>query len=237
MCGRYVKKTPDITIEDDMALQALFEQGHVPRYNIAPSQQAMVITSEEPRHLQKMRWGLVPAWADDMRIGNKMINARAETIDSKPAFRAAFKARRCLVPCDGFYEWKQTPTGKIPLYIHAADGDFMTFAGLWEEWKDAEGKVLRTFAVITTTPNTLMAGIHDRMPVIISPEDRERWLAMGTSRAELLGLLRPCADGVLEAHRVSTRVNSPLNEGEELILPVGEGDGGGFEIGGQGSLF
>lgn len=218
MCGRYTLKLPlvDLANQLDVDLPGFtFE----PRYNIAPTQRLPILTWEDGQVLALHRWGLIPFWAKNPSIGNKMINARGETIDSKPAFRAAFAKRRCLVPASGFYEWKKSPTGKIPQHIHNADQSLLTFAGLWESWKDGEDKEIRSFTIITVTPNTIMAPIHNRMPAIILPEDRERWLSPDLSSEAALALLRPYPDGMLATDPVSTLVNSPRNEGPELLNP------------------
>lgn len=218
MCGRYT-----ITLDLDTILAQLNLElpdfGFEARFNIAPTQRLPVITSDDPHGLQLFKWGLVPFWAKNPAIGNKMINARGETVDSKPAFRSAFKSRRCLAIADGFYEWKKSPTGKIPHHIHLKSREAFTIAGLWESWEDPEGKPLRTFTLITTTPNALMADIHDRMPVIIGPQDRALWLDPEASPEALKALIKPLEDGLLEADPVSTKVNSPRNEGPELLSP------------------
>ncbi len=218
MCGRYTLKMPIALVAEELDLdRPEFEVS--PRYNIAPTQRLPVLTQEQPRHLQLMRWGLVPSWAKDPAVGNKMINARAETLAEKPAFREALKERRCLIPADGFYEWQQTGFGKLPQHIHLIAGGLFTIAGLWESWRDGEGRELRTFTLITTTPNDLMATIHDRMPVIIPPAMRNIWLDPATTAAEIEALLVPLPDGLLEAKTVSDLVNSPRNDGPELLEP------------------
>jgi putative SOS response-associated peptidase YedK len=214
MCGRYTIALPAIDIAallDLLTPDFDFE----PRYNAAPTQRLPVVSNDAPRRLQSYRWGLVPAWAKDPSIGNKLINARAETLAEKPAFRTALAQRRCLVPATGFYEWKSGPLGKVPQHIRLASGGLMTFAGLWESWKDGEGREIRSFALITTTPNALMAPIHDRMPVVIAPEDRERWLQGGAAT----DLLRPCPDAWLVAIAVGSGVNSPRQDGPWLLDP------------------
>ena len=216
MCGRYTLKMPLLEVAAELGLDHP-EFALEPRYNIAPTQRLPIVTGEMPRRLQLMRWGLVPAWAKDPSIGNKLINARAETLSEKPAFRKALEMRRCLVVADGFYEWKATPYGKSPQHIHLQTNGLLTFGGLWESWRDAEGKELRTFTIITTTPNTLMAEIHDRMPVIVPPEFREKWLDLRTPMAEIDALLVPLADGLLTAETVGNQVNSPRNEGPGLL--------------------
>ncbi len=216
MCGRYT-----ITYNIDQLVNELdlpmpdFE--FEPRYNIAPSQWVPIISSESPGQLRLHRWGLIPSWAKDPKIGYKMINARGETLVEKPSFRTAFRRRRCLIPATGFYEWQQTATGRQPMYIRLISGRIMTFAGLWEVWKDAEGRELRTFTIVTTAPNALIAPIHNRMPVIIPPDLRAKWLNIDCPVENVQQLIRPCEDELLVADRVSSRVNSPHNEGPELL--------------------
>jgi len=222
MCGRF-----SLTIQEDQ-LEKLFDvtldrSMYVPRYNGAPGQQMLVITMQERREAQWMRWGLVPSWAADIRIGNKMINARSETVDSKPAFRQAFRLRRCLVPADGFFEWKKNGR-KTPYRILMKDHLAFAMAGIWEEWKDAEGHQLHTFSILTTRPNMMMQEIHDRMPVIVDPKDYGLWLDTSVQDpAPLLPLLRPFQGDLLVAEPVGTRVNSPANDDAACIAPLNEG--------------
>jgi putative SOS response-associated peptidase YedK len=218
MCGRYSLSLPAATLAELLTLD-LPEVEMEPRYNMAPSQRLPVVTDAEPNRLQWMRWGLIPSWAKDPSIGHKLINARSETLAEKPAFRYSFSKQRCLVPADGFYEWKPGPLGKTPYHIHLQDRSLMTFAGLWETWKDAEGREIMSFNIVTVEPNALMAPIHDRMPAIILPKDRKTWLDPATSQTELMGLLKPYSLGDLQADAVGNRVNSPLNEGPELWNP------------------
>ncbi len=193
-----------------------------PRYNIAPTQTTPVITRNSPNRAEEMRWGLVPFWAKDLSIGNKMINARAETIAEKPAFRKALAARRCLVPASGFYEWQREAGGKIPHYIFLRDTDSFAFAGLYELWKDGDGNLLKTYTIITTTPNELMESIHNRMPVILSREDEDLWLDKEADIPAIQALLRPYPAKLMDAYVVSKAVNSPMHEGESLIEPSAE---------------
>jgi len=216
MCGRYTitQNIEEVLAELDLLLPDFeFE----PRYNIAPSQRVPVVSSDAPQNLQLYKWGLVPSWAKDVKIGHKMINARGETVAEKPSFRGAIRQRRCLIPADGFYEWQKSSTGKQPMYIHRKDRKLMTFAGLWESWRDAEERELRTFTIITTAPNTLMAPIHDRMPVIIPSALRKHWLDVQSPLDQAMAMIQPLEDGILEADRVSTQVNSPRNEGPSLL--------------------
>lgn len=218
MCGRYTLKMPIAAVAEELGLDKPEFQIE-PRYNIAPTQRLPVVTGEQPRRLQLLRWGLIPSWAKDPSIGNKLINARAETLSEKPAFRQALQQRRCLVVADGFYEWKATNLGKQPQHIHFIDGNLITFGGLWESWRDAEAREIRSFTIITTTPNRSMSEIHDRMPVIIPPEARARWLDPTTPLSEIQSLMVPLPDGYLQADTVGTLVNSPRHEGPALLEP------------------
>jgi putative SOS response-associated peptidase YedK len=185
-----------------------------PRYNIAPTQQVLAIRARNGvRELVELRWGLVPAWADDPKIGNRLINARADTISTKPAFRKAFERRRCLILADGFYEWR--PNGKVkqPYFVHRPDDQPFAFAGLWEWWK-GNGLEIASCTIITTEANETMRPLHDRMPVILASQDYDRWLESETA---VDALLRPAPDELLELYPVSTQVNKPANESPELI--------------------
>jgi putative SOS response-associated peptidase YedK len=217
MCGRY-SLVPKADFAERFGVENL-QLDLEPRYNIAPTQTTPVITRNSPNRAEEMRWGLVPFWAKDPSIGNKMINARAETVAEKPAFRKALAARRCLVPASGFYEWKRDAGGKVPHYIFLRDTGSFAFAGLYEIWKDQDGQVLKTYTIITTTPNELMETIHNRMPVILSREDEGLWLDKEADIPALLALLRPYPAEQMDAYVVSKAVNSPMHEGESLIEP------------------
>ncbi|MCP3057631.1 SOS response-associated peptidase [Myxococcus sp. K38C18041901] len=185
-----------------------------PRFNLAPTQLMPVVPNDGARMLDAFRWGLIPSWAKDASIGNKLINARGETVAEKPSFRSALKRRRCLVLVDGWFEWKQSTKPKTPFYFHRADGKPLALAGLWEEWTAQDtGEVLRTCTIITTSPNALMAPIHDRMPVILPPPAQEVWLRPEPQESSvLLPLLVPVADDGLDAYEVARVVNSPTND-------------------------
>ncbi len=195
-----------------------------PRYNIAPTQPAPVVrirpggTSREFDHLH---WGLIPGWAKDPSIGNRMINARSETVTAKPAFRNAFRNRRCLVVADGFYEWKKTGTRKQPYVIRMCDGSPFAFAGLWEHWESAEGEAIDSCALLTTQPNELVGEVHDRMPVILRPSDFDLWLDPSMNKPEKLEpLLRAYPANKMTTFAVSTRVNSPTRDDPACIEPA-----------------
>jgi putative SOS response-associated peptidase YedK len=219
MCGRFTVKSPaDILIEEFGLTRVSAEFAH--SYNIAPTQMAPVVAHFRTRELELFQWGLVPSWAKDRRVGARLINARAETVRTQPAFRDAFEKRRCLVLADGFYEWKREVGRKIPMYVRRACGRPMAFAGLWEAWLAPDGEMLRTCTVITTEPNATMAPIHDRMPVILPADAREVWLDPDIQDAAALSaLLRPYAVDDLEAFSVSPRVNSVANNDPECIEP------------------
>lgn len=218
MCGRFVLTADSETIQLAFHL-TMMPDSHIPRFNIAPSQPIAVITNEQPQALTFHRWGLIPSWAKDPAIGHKMINARSETVDEKPSFRAAFKRRRCLIPANGFFEWQKQDGGKIPMYIHMQDDAVFAFAGLWEVWHSPEGDEVRSATILTTEPNPLMAEIHNRMPVILPPSAYEVWLG-DAKESDLKGLLIPYPAQDMTAYRVSTFVNRPTNDTPETIEPV-----------------
>jgi len=195
-----------------------------PRFNIAPSQPVAVVANDGQNHLDFFVWGLIPSWAKDPQIGNRLINARAETLAEKPAFRAAFRRRRCLVLADGFYEWRQDPgqKSKTPLFIQLKSRQPFAFAGLWEIWHATDGSEIRSCTIITTQPNEMMAPIHNRMPVILSPEAYPLWLSAEEKDSnQLTQLLVPYPADQMTAYPVSKMVNSPHNDSPEIILPVG----------------
>ena len=198
-----------------------------PRFNIAPTQPVAIVrlapgTATPTRELVAVRWGLIPSWADDPAIGNRMINARAETVADKPSYRAAFRRRRCLVPADGFYEWQRVEGKKQPHFIHLDDDRPFAFAGLWESWEGPDHSHIESCTIITAEPNELMRPIHNRMPVILKEEDYQAWLDTNQSdRETVLPLLAPYPADQMAAHPVSTYVNSPMREGPECIQRAG----------------
>lgn len=218
MCGRFsIFADPERLAERFDA--SLPEEGLRPRYNAAPTQNLPVILNENngARQIQLLRWGLVPSWAEDPVIGSRMINARSETLAEKPSFRTALKKRRCLVLADGFYEWQQTPTGKVPTRITLQSGEPFALAGLWETWKEPTGDLLRTFTIITTSPNELLAPIHNRMPVILPREHESIWLDNGADQGIWLDMLRPYPADQMTAYPVSKRVNYVGNDDPEIV--------------------
>ena len=219
MCGRYTLRTPVDTLAEQFDLDE-YPSSLTASYNIAPTQEvATVVEEDDKRKLEMFHWGLIPSWAKDPQIGNRMINARAETVHEKPSFRSAFKARRCLILADGFYEWQKADNGKQPFYIHMKDGSPFAFAGLWETWKN--GEELRSCAIITTDANDLMNAIHHRMPVVLHPENYGVWLDPDFDEKDSLkDLLKPFPSEEMEAYMVSRRVNKPSNNEPSVVEPA-----------------
>ncbi|MGA7802125.1 MAG: SOS response-associated peptidase [Gammaproteobacteria bacterium] len=222
MCGRFTLATPAERIAEHFQLASV--PVLPPRYNIAPGQAvAAVCAAGDGRELTWLRWGLVPAWAKDPKIGYRMINARAESLAERPAYRAAFRQRRCLVPADGFYEWKGTGRGRQPYYIRLRDGRPFAIAGLWEHWRSTDGEVIESVTLVTTATNALLAPLHDRMPVLLAPETCAAWLAPQTQDPQrLAALLRPYPADAMAAHPVSLRVNNTPEDDAGLIEAAGE---------------
>ena len=214
MCGRYTLSTPVEKLAEEFDVSGPLPD-LPPNYNVAPSQEvaAIVAGGDGERRLELLRWGLIPAWADDPGIGSRMINARSETAAEKPSFRRAFKERRCLIPADGFYEWQKTNGGKQPYHLKMRDGRLFAFAGLWESWKGDEEGEIRSCTILTTDANDLVGEVHHRMPVILPPETYDLWLDPAVREAEqLLSVLGPYPTEDMEAYPVSRRVNNPSND-------------------------
>jgi len=217
MCGRYVLASPGEVIAEHFRLSEV--PVYPPRYNIAPTMDALVVreTPAGEREAVMLRWGLVPAWAKDPAIGSRMFNARAEGVADKPAFRAAFRRRRCLVPADGFYEWQPAAGGrKQPYFIRSASGAPLALAGLWEHWRGPGGDAIATFTIVTTAANEAMRAVHDRMPVLVAPADHDEWLSSPNPSA----LLAAWRGEPFEIRPVSTRVNSARNDSPDLLERV-----------------
>jgi putative SOS response-associated peptidase YedK len=220
MCGRFTVTAEGDVVKSDFGLLELPE-GYQPRFNVAPMQDVLAVIHDGHRpRAGWMRWGLVPSWATDPSIGARMINARSETIDQKSAFREAFEKRRCLIVADGFYEWQHIGNIKIPMRIQLRGGRPFAFAGLWERWSRGSAEPLVTCTILTTTPASSIASIHDRMPVILHPEDYSKWLARDVDPDSLKPLLRAYDDESLEAYSVSTFVNHAGNDSPECIEPA-----------------
>jgi len=222
MCGRFVRKATAQDIADEFEL----DPGDIgidlaPRYNIAPGQQVAAVLSDGKPRLEGLRWGLIPHWAKDPKIGYKMINARAETLSQKPSFKASLKRKRCLVVADGFYEWRKEGSKKTPIYVRMKSGKPFGFAGLYDSWRSPEGNDIRTCSIVTTTPNRLLAPIHERMPVILDKKGRGIWL--GGEQEDLrplLDLLVPFDESQMEAYPVAPAVNRPEHDAPDCIQPV-----------------
>ena len=222
MCGRMSLFKPSKEIGVRFGVEP--GRDYTPRYNIAPQQRLDVVTDLDVDEMDRFQWGLRPHWVDDPDDWGHPINARAETVDSKPSFRAAFAERRCLVVADGFYEWQGESGKKRPYRVHRADDDLFAFAGLWESWGE-NGDELQTVTIITTEPNDTMEPIHDRMPVMLEPDDEARWLEEDDP-AELKAMLDPYPDELTDAYEISTKVNSPSNDSPDIIEPLGHGQSG-----------
>jgi putative SOS response-associated peptidase YedK len=217
MCGRYaITSAPE-------AIRALFgyveQPNFPPRYNVAPTQPIPIVRLEDgKRHFALVRWGLIPSWVKDPKNFSLLINARGESAVDKPAFRAAMKRRRCLVPADGFYEWKQAGGRKVPYYVRHKDGGPLAFAGLWETWTGPNGEEMETAAIVTTNANRMLASIHDRMPVIVPPEGFDLWLdCANVDATTAAALIAPAREGLLEAYEVSSAVNRTANDSAKLV--------------------
>ena len=225
MCGRFTLGATAATLAAQFDLATV--PTWTPRYNIAPTQEVLVVLQPSPqanREARLHRWGLIPPWAKDPSIGNRMINARAETVATKPAFRRAFKERRCLLLADGLYEWQRQERRKQPFYIRLRDGRPFAFAGLWEHWEGSEGMAIQSCTILTTTSNEVVDRIHDRMPVILSPTDYDSWLDPNIQEPTVLQtLLRPYPADEMTAYPVSTLVNSPANDNPGCTEPLHQG--------------
>ena len=239
MCGRFSQQRPASELAEIFAADPLADDPG-PRFNVAPTDEALVVVQREDRPaITAYRWGLIPHWADAAKVGSRMFNARAETLTRSPAFRDAFRRKRCLVPVDGFYEWHREGTRRQPFAIAQADGRPLALAGLWSGWRDpAADRVVRTFTIITTGPNDQMAGLHDRMPVVVPEAAWSRWLDPALpDPSELNGLFEPSDEVELRIWAVSSLVNNVRNDGPELFEPLvagaeasdGEGQRGLFD--------
>lgn len=225
MCGRFVQaNAPTLLVEHFDVDEIALDEEFVPHYNVAPRMDALTIVDRDARRLLgRMRWGLVPSWAESPAVGDRMINARAETVTEKGAFKAAFERRRCIIPVDGFYEWQVAPgPRKQPMYIYSRSGSPLAMAGIWELWRDRavpDAPWLRTCTVLTTHANATMAAVHDRMPVFLDATDWNEWLDPESADVdELRSLLRPARDDILAMHPVSTRVNAARHDDASLIV-------------------
>ncbi|HXG68467.1 MAG TPA: SOS response-associated peptidase [Blastocatellia bacterium] len=220
MCGRFVRRKTMPEIAEEFGVEEIVADLK-PSYNIAPTQEVAMVISDGGRKLLQARWGLIPAWADDPSIGNRMINARAETVTQKASFKNPFRKQRCLIVADGFYEWMQAGRGKKPFFIHLKSGRSFGFAGLYENWLSPERERITTCTIITTDANELMKPIHQRMPVIIPKEKEDLWLDPAQKdESALLDLLKPYPSNLMEAYEVSRVVNTPANNSPACLEPV-----------------
>ncbi len=240
MCGRFTSTSTVTDLAEVFGVEEVRAEPLEPRYNVAPSLPVYAVALRRPgggsdqavhRALGTFRWGLIPSWATDPAVGNRMINARAEGITTKPAYRRAVVARRCLIPADAFYEWQRRvgadgrAAGRLPHAVRRRDGRPIALAGIWESWRDpAEPAAppVRTCAIVTTAANALLAPVHDRMPVIVEEPDWQPWLDPETGMGLVETLMRPAADDLLEVYPVSTRVNHVAHDGPELLEPLGD---------------
>lgn len=220
MCGRFVLTADGQAIQQKFDLETTPEPMQ-PRYNIAPSQPVAVISNENPKELTYYTWGLIPSWAKDPAIGNRMINARGETVHEKPSFRSAFKRRRCLIPANGFYEWSGKGKDKQPYFVHLKEQALFAFAGLWEVWHGPDGEIIKSCTIITTEPNELVKPLHHRMAVILDETDYDLWLSADELPSQALQpMLRPYDAASMDVYEVSKIVNSPANDTPECIAPA-----------------
>jgi putative SOS response-associated peptidase YedK len=223
MCGRYRLSRRKQLVEEYFAATSE-DYEWIPRYNIAPTQPVLTIRQDvrEPiRRLSTTRWGLIPSWAKDPSVAYKTINAKAETAATTASFREPFKSQRCLIPADGFYEWQRNGNAKQPYCFEVNDGQLFAFAGLWDKWKDQQGEMIESCTVLTTTPNSLLSGIHARMPVILSPDDYDLWLDPAfRDAASVSQMLKPFDPALMRRYPVSTRVNQVQNDDADCAKPL-----------------
>ena len=222
MCGRFLLAVDPAEMQE--AFPGFdFKSDIEPRFNIAPSQPVIVLPNDSTRNPDYFNWGLIPSWAKDLSIGNRMINARAETLAEKPSFRGPYKYHRCLIPANGFYEWtkRSNSKSKQPYYIHLKNDGIFAFAGLWDEKQTDDGSSIKTFTIITTIPNSLLASIHNRMPVILPKESYSEWLDPLPKKPDTLQqFLGPYPSDQMTATPISTYVNNPVNDSPECITPI-----------------
>lgn len=222
MCNRYrLTQSKRYLAERFQAWDEIEER---PRYNIAPTQPVLTVRKESGKKSRKfttMRWGLIPSWATDMSIGNRTLNARSETVTTLPAFRDSILTKRCLIPADGFYEWRAMGSVKQPYCFEVGEGDLFALAGLWDQWQSPDGEIIESCTILTTTPNSLAADMHDRMPVIVTPDKYEVWLDPDVTNFDAIrDILKPYDAEQMRRYPVSTKLNNSQNEGAESAAPV-----------------
>ena len=222
MCGRFTLTVNPAEVQETFSSYS-FPQQFAPRFNIAPTQPVLVIPNDDQNTADFFVWGLIPMWAKDPSIGNRMINARGETLEEKPAFRSSLKYKRCLILADGFYEWKGAEGKKVktPFFIHMKDRKPFAFAGLWDSWNSPDGSLVKSCTIITTEPNELTGIIHNRMPAILHPREYAKWLNPAPQTPDQLKpLIKPYPADLMDAYPVSTLVNTPANDTPELVVPA-----------------
>jgi putative SOS response-associated peptidase YedK len=227
MCGRSSltksEKELEARFKATFYAEDLEKYNPLPNYNVAPTQIMPVITNKDPQHFLPLRWGLLPFWAKNIRIGSQMINARIESVLEKSAFKYAMEKRRCLVPMDGYYEWKKNGRKKVPYRIITTDQEIFSVAGLWETWKSPEGELIQSYTLLTQPPSESIADIHDRMPAILRKDQEAHWLAMDISPAEALSIIAPYPPEGLRAYQISDRIGKVTENDASLILEVNDG--------------
>ena len=224
MCGRSSLTKTEKELEErfnsTFYSEDLERYNPLPNFNVAPTHIMPVISDQDPGHFKPMRWGLIPYWAKDIKVGYKMINARIESVNQKPAFKQALHKRRCLVPFDGFYEWKKLSNGKQAYRIITTNTEIFTVAGLWENWKSMDGEWIQSFTLLTHEPNDLMKTIHDRMPAILLPEEERTWIDPELSTEEALSIVKPYPSELMRAYKVSNRVGKVSENDADLIKEI-----------------
>ena len=220
MCYRFVRESNIAEIAREFDVDEI-EEDISPSFNVSPTHNVPALINDGVRRIEVLRWGLIPPWAENISIGNKLLNARGETITEKPSFRLAFKKRRCLIPATGYYEWKREGSNKTPMFIHLKDEKIFGIAGLWERWTSPSGEQINSFTIITIAANDWLKPVNDRMPVIIPKDQVALWLdSTGRSEDDLMHMLKPYDANLMEKHKVSSVVNSPKNDSPENIIPV-----------------
>jgi len=224
MCGRSSLTKTEKELEERFNAtfysEDLERYNPLPNFNVAPTHMHPVLTNEDPEHFRYFKWGLIPFWAKDAKIGSSLINARVETLIKKPAFRHAAKKRRCIVPFDGFYEWKKSSGGKVPYRIIRNDHGIFSIAGIWERWNDPNGGIIHSFTLITLAPNKKLSAIHNRMPAMLLPEEEKLWIDPSISTLDAIKLIKPYPDQLLNVYPVSKRVNRVSENDAELIKEI-----------------
>ena len=220
MCGRFQLSVKGKQISERFNIE-VFDELYTPSYNCVPSQKLPVITNKQPDRLSYFNWGLIPFWTKNPKVGAKSINTRSETISQKPSFKEAFKKQRCLIPANGYYEWKKG-NSNTPYRIFIKDERIFTIAGIWDVWKDAENREIYTFSIITTKANSILENIHGRMPVILNPDDEKSWL-QEDDEVRLKSLLKPYSSSFFDFYPISKAINSPKNNNPNVIIKNDDG--------------